>query len=290
MAYAAKPHNPTSTTTLKNMVSRAAKKRNLGKEAPPALGARRTKATKKMVLRSMAELKVTEQMKNYAALKLQVRARLKAIGVPLFTTKATRGSEAFETAIQTTAVAINKLIADYMEYTFDEDLKIDSLINLGADDLGFEIWVSKWSEFLDAVDRKKKHTIKDDCDGYTAIFLMLAWAAGIPVDRLAFGVVVSETGLAEQRRRKLENMEFDHAIGLYFAFGDWWCGGDTWQQETYEWKCKVSDRHLLYMYGMMDEGFRFRYSDTYKTLKPLGEAKTRGRPDPKIFKKKSIPQ
>jgi len=277
-----------SKTTLKNMVLRMAKK-HVRSDAP-ALGASHARRNPKEVSKALTALRVTDQMRDYAKLKIQIRKRLKALGIPIFSTKSPKGSEAYEALIQSTAVAINKLIAKGMLYTFDEDLKPDSFINLEGDQIGVEVWISKWSELLDKAERNKYSSVRDDCDGYTAIFLILAWAAGIPVDRLAFGVVISETGLYEQRRRKLENKQFDHAIGLYWAFGKWWCGGDTWQQETHEYKCEVSDRHMLYLYGLFDEGFKFRYSDTFKELKPLNPSTTRGLPKPKIYSKKKIEQ
>jgi hypothetical protein len=159
-----------------------------------------------------------------------------------------------------------------MLYTFDQDLKPDAMINLATNEIGVEVWIAKWREFLNIATGRKKGKVKDDCDGYSTIALILAWAAGIPASRLAFGVVISETALIENKNRKpVTELNFDHAIGMYYAFGVWNCLGDTWDQDRNDpVSPPVADRHVLYMYAFFNEGFNFRYGADFETLMPLG--------------------
>jgi len=246
------------------------KKTDRSVNTPDVLRALKKASRRKKTLKNITGSQPSEQHISLAVLRAEIRTALDALGIAKMPS-AKPGSPASEKGVQDICTAINRLIAKNMQYTFDQDLKPDTMIRLVADDISPEIWVAKWREFLNVAQKLKKGKVKDDCDGYSTIALVLAWAAGIPAYRLAFGVVISETALVENKNKKpVTKLMFDHAIGMYWAFNQWWALGDTWDQDTYEYTSLVSARHVLYMYAKFDEGFTFRYADEFETLMPLG--------------------
>jgi hypothetical protein len=65
-----------------------------------------------------------------AELRVEIRTALDTLGVPKIPKGAVAGSIDYENAVINICTKINALIAKHMDYTFDQNLKPDSMINL----------------------------------------------------------------------------------------------------------------------------------------------------------------
>lgn len=141
-----------------------------------------------------------------------------------------------------------------MRYTADDKLPFNERLKiLKPKD---EVWRSFHEDFIAG-----NFPIRGDCDEFANTSIHLAYIMGVPLNRLAFGIVVSETAWRMQKK-PVNISNVDHAIGMYWTGETWLTFGDTWGQTKSPSMVPANERHKVVMMAIVDEGWTWRnYSE-----------------------------
>ena len=124
--------------------------------------------------------------------------------------------------------------------------------------------------------------VRDDCDSMALTWITIALALGLPAERIMLCIVISESAVlyARKNRNDPRKANYDHVVAGFRCLEDPTefprTFGDTWDLEVNPKNPLIAQRHLLYKYMAMHEGF-WRWGPGYSAQNNNEPSATAGR-------------